>query len=65
MAVRKARSAQTLAGHKQALLQYKVQSRDLVEQTREQATAHLERSRRARRRLEQWSLEERTQMRHG
>ena len=55
MAARKARSAQTLAAHKQARLPYKAQSRDLVEQARKQAAARLERSRRARRRLEQWS----------
>ena len=55
MAARKARSAQTLAAHKQARLPHKAQSRDLVEQARKQAAARLERSRRARRRLEQWS----------
>ena len=55
MAARKARSAQTLAAHKQARLPHKAQSRDLVEQARKQASARLERSRRARRRLEQWS----------
>ena len=55
MAARKARSAQTLAAHKQARLPHKAQSRDLVEQARKQAAARLERSRCARRRLEQWS----------
>ena len=55
MAARKARSAQTLVAHKQARLPHKAQSRDLVEQAREQAAARLKHSRCARRRLEQWS----------
>jgi hypothetical protein len=55
MAARKARSAQTLADHKQARILHKAHSRNLVEAACEEATERLERSRRARHRLEQWS----------
>ena len=55
MADLKATSAQTLQAHKDSRTEQNAQSRDLVEEAREEAAARLERSRRARRRLEQWS----------
>lgn len=53
MAARKARSSAILAEHKTSRTQQKAQSRDLIEEAREEAAVRLERSRRAR--LEQWS----------